>query len=245
MTASLQEKVDTLETRTDSLETILGQFIASANKAMIRLETDTRNFRDEMKDFKDEVRADTKNLKDEMKDFKDEVRADTKNLKDEMKEFKNEMKGFKKEMDKRWGDLSNKMGTLVEDMVVPNISWITREYFGDEDFNFFAVRVEKKNVRNPGRKKEFDVIAVSDKNFFVNETKSNPRPEYPGEFADKLRQIQDYFPESEGKNIIPIFSSLYIPENIKKRLTRLGIYAMGMREGTMDLLNFEQLSERV
>ncbi len=234
MTAILQEKVDTLETRTDSLETILGQFISSVNKAMIRLETDTRNFRDEMKDFKDEVRADTKNLKDEMKEFKNE-----------MKEFKNEMKGFKKEMDKRWGDLSNKMGTLVEDMVVPNISWITREYFGDENFDFFAVRVEKRNMRNPGQKKEFDVIAVSDKNFFVNETKSNPRPEYPGEFADKLRQIQDYFPESEGKNIIPIFSSLYIPENIKKRLTRLGIYAMGMREGTMDLLNFEQLSERV
>ncbi|MCP4345567.1 MAG: hypothetical protein GY795_08575 [Desulfobacterales bacterium] len=53
MDLSSHGKVDKLETRTDSLENVLGQFTASANRTMIRPETDTLNFRQEMKEFKD------------------------------------------------------------------------------------------------------------------------------------------------------------------------------------------------
>ena len=227
MPVGLQKQVDTLESRTDSLEVVLGQFISSMNKFMTRREADTKAFRDE-------VRADTKKLKDEMKEFKDE-----------MKEFKNEMKDFKDEMNKRLGKLSNKMGTLVEDMVAPNIPSIAREYFGDEDFDFFAIRIRKRNVSSPSIRREFDAVAVSEKNFFINETKSKPRPEDVRKFTKMLKGIQDYFPECKGKKIVPILSSLYFSEDLKKHLTRKGVYAMGLKEGTMDLLNFKQLSENM
>ena len=58
-----------------------------------------------------------KSFQGEMKDFKDEM----KDFKDEMKDFKSEMNEFKTEMNKRWGDLANNMGTVIEDIVVPNI----------------------------------------------------------------------------------------------------------------------------
>ncbi len=212
MSANLQVQVDTLETRTDSLETIFGNFIISMNNTMSRME------------------ADTKKLKDEMREFKDE-----------MGEFKNEMREFKNETNKKWGELANKMGTLVEDMVAPNIPSIAGEYFGDKDFDFSAVRILKKNIRDTSMRREFDIIAVSAGNFIINETKSKLRPEDVREFANLLEEIHDYFPECKDKKIIPIISSLYIPENIKKHLTKNRIYAMSMKEGTMDLLNFEQI----
>lgn len=129
---------------------------------------------------------------------------------------------------------------MVEDMVAPNTGEIARKYFNDKEFQFFGVRIEKQKTDRTARK-AFDVIAVSDKNFFISEAKSKPRPEGVRDFVDTLREIGDYFPESSERRVIPIFSTFYIPENIKLHLTRHRIYAMGLREDTMDLLNFDAL----
>ena len=92
-----------------------------------------------------------------------------------------EMREFKKEMNKRWGELANKMGTLVEDIVAPNISGIAREYFGCSDI----------------------------------------------------------------KDFTDIFLFIYIPEDLVTYLTKNRIYAMAMKDDTMDLLNFEQVIDDV
>ncbi len=260
MTLNLQEQVDILETRTDSLESVLGQFISSMNKMMLRQEAAAQKFTDEMKEFKDEMKefkgemslfrdgmnstvtrmeADTKALKDEMKDFKGEM----KDFKDEMRDFKNESRAEHRKLREDMGKLDRKMGTLVEDMVAPNIRGIAKDYFNDSRFVFFAVRVWKERAGSPGEGREFDVIAVSEKYFYVNETKSKPKPEHAGDFLKVLDRLHEYFPESRDRKIVPIYASLFIPENIQKHLAGYGIYAMGMREGTMELLNFTQVSE--
>lgn len=97
-----------------------------------------------------------------------------------------------------------------------------------------------KSGENPSARREFDVIAISDRNFYISETKSKPRPENVGEFIEELGELPDYFPESKDRKVIPIFSALYIPENIIMHLTRNRIYAMGQE--TMDLLNFKEIS---
>ena len=162
-------------------------------------------------------------------------------FKDEMRAFKDEMKAFKDEMNKRWGDLANKMGTLVEDIVAPNISGIAQKYFGCSDIKDFMVRRRKKNTKDASKVREFDVIAVCNDKVIINETKSNPKIEYINEFINVLKEIYDYFPEYSDKKIIPIFSSLYIPEDLVTYLTKNRIYAMAMKGDTMDLLNFEQV----
>jgi len=223
----LEKKFEKLETRTDSLEKILGQFIVSVNGALIRLEKS-------VEDFKNEIRADTKA-------FKEGVRADTEAFKEEMRA---DTKKHREDMNKKWGDLANKMGTLVEDMVAPNLPEIALRYFGDETFDFFAVRLMKRKTGESSVRREFDIIAFSRRNFYIAETKSKPRPEHVGAYAAVLKELPDYFPECRDKKIIPVFSSLYIPEEVRKHLTGHKIYAMGIREGTMDLLNFEELSEQ-
>ncbi len=104
-----------LEERVETLETVLSNFIRNTERALLGLEREMKEFKEEMlvyrieaeerarqrdkemKEFKDEMQA----FKDEMKDFKDEMQAfkdEMKEFKDEMKEFKDEMKAFKDEM---------------------------------------------------------------------------------------------------------------------------------------------------
>ncbi len=57
-----------------------------------------------------------------------------------------------------------------------------------------------------------------------------------------MADIYGYFPEYQGKEIIPIFAGLFIHDNLLRYLTKYRIYALGMGEQTMELLNWEQLT---
>ncbi len=223
MTIMLDEKVEALEEKTESLESILSRFIISTNTALTRLEHDTNT-------------ALTR-LEREMREFKNEMSA----FKDEMSAFKKDAEADRKQMNKRWGELANKMGTIVEDIVAPNIPRIAKQYFKIESLEFFAIRVNKINTKDKSKRKEFDVIAISDGYFIINETKATPRMEYIKEFIDFLPEIKDYFPEMGNRRLIPIFSSLSIPENMENYLTNNRVYAMAMTDDTMDLLNFDKI----
>jgi hypothetical protein len=162
-------------------------------------------------------------------------------LRNEMGDFKDEMEKEVKRMNKQWGELANKMGTVVEDIVAPNIPRIAKEYFKCGDLEDFMVRRKVRNKKERSRSREFDVVAVCDDKVIINETKSTPRLDYINDFIEVLRDIHDYFPEYKGKKIIPIFVSLYITEDVVNFLSKNNIYAMGMRDDTMDILNFSEL----
>ena len=109
--------------------------------------------------------------------------------------FKEEMNEDRKKMYKMWGELANKMGTLVEDIVAPNIPRIAKEYFGAEELDFFGVRISKRNEKDRSKMRDFDVIAM------------------------------------------------WNDDEIVKYLTKKKIYAMALRDDTMDLLNFEKIKK--
>jgi len=177
------------------------------------------------------------------------VHTDTalRRLEKEMQEFKDEMSAFKdrteeilKEQSRRWGEIANKMGTIVEDIVASNIPRVAREYFGCKDIDFFAVRVEKRD-RERDVTREFDVIATFDGKVILNETKSTARQSYVDEFVEFIKKGEffKYFPEYRGMDLIPIFSSLYLPDSVVKYLSKNKIYAMAMKDDTMDIMNPE------
>ncbi len=213
----------TIEYRVDSLESILGQFIVHTDTALRRLEREMKEFKEEMSKFRDEMSK----FKDEMSKFKDEMGG-----------FRDRTEEILAEQNRRWGELANKMGTIVEDIVAPNIPRIAREYFGFKDMDFFAMRVEKRDKKR-NRTREFDVIAVYDEKVILNETKSTPRQSYLDEFVEfiKAGEFFNYFPEYKEAELIPIFSSLYLPDTVVNYLTKNRIYAMAMKGNTMDILN--------
>ncbi len=149
-----------------------------------------------------------------------------------------------RQMNRQWGELANKMGTLVEDIVAPNIPRIAKEYFGCDELEDFMVRRKVRSKKDRTQKREFDVFAVCDDKVVINETKSTPRIDYINDFIEILKEIYDYFPEYKEKKIIPIFASLYMPDDIVSFLTKNGIYAMGMKEDTMNLINFSEIANK-
>ena len=179
-------------------------------------------------------------FKNEMRDFKDEMR----DFKDEMREYKNWSKQQIITMNRQWGDLANKLGTVVEDMVAPNIPRIAKTYFGCPDLDYIAVRVKKKSAKNKAKRREFDVIAVCEGVFILNETKSSPETRDIDQFAQFIQsnELFDYFPEYEGCRICPVFSSLYLDDSLVTYLTRKGIYALTLKDDTMDIVNFAACS---
>jgi hypothetical protein len=227
METAVQEKFD-------YLESVLGQFIVTSSTSLSRLERNISILSSEMNDFKDEMR----DFKDEMRDFKDEMR-----------EFKSmveadiaESRADRKAMNKKWGELANKMGTVVEDIVAPCISGVAREYFQVAEFDFFAVRLQKKNGSGTMRR-EFDVVAESETHLFVVETKATPRTTDIQKFIEFFPEITDWFPSARAKTIVPVLASLYLPPDMVQFLTRNRIFALAMKDDNMDLLNPELLHQ--
>ena len=159
-----------------------------------------------------------------------------------MADFKQEMSSFKNHTNKQWGELANKMGTVVEDIVAPNIPYVAGMYFGIEELDYFAIRARKRLPADRSVVREFDVIATGGGLFFVNDTKSTPRSEYLQAFAEEYPKAVEFFPEYRDLKLVPIFSSLSLPDEAVAFLSKRGIYAMTSAGGTMEIVNYEQVA---
>ncbi len=213
----LEDRVATLEYRTSRLEDVLDEFIRSTQASLNRLSMEMREFKEEMREFKEE-----------MLEFKEEMRAAEKRSERE-----------RRDMNKKWGELSNKMGTMVEDIIFPATRPLIKRYFKCNPL-FLANRVQR---RKDDRLEEFDVISACEDKVFLIEVKSTLRPKHIEEFKEKMKRFREFFPEYKDKKLIPIFASLSIDDNFVNMLSKEGIYAMAYREWDyMDILNFEKVN---
>ncbi len=158
-----------------------------------------------------------------------------------IKEMKDDATRSRKEANYKWGKMAEKLGTLVEDMVAPNIKSIAKKYFNLTECEDFMTNREKRHPVDKGREKEFDVIAVYGDTVILNETKVTPRMKYVEEFIEFVKKgtFYEFFPEYNGKRLIPIFASMNIPDNVITHLSRNNILAMAMGEENMDIVNPE------
>ncbi len=226
----------------------LGDFKEEMRESRERSEKEMRKFKEEMRlsredskkemqKFKEEMRLSRESSKKEMQEFKEEMRLSRENSKKEMQEFKNEM-------NKKWGELANRLGTLAEDFVAPNIPFIAHKYFQcSTEPDFITARSMRKHSSDKSRIREFDVIAVYEDKVILNETKSTARQDYINQFAEFIPQFYEYCPEYAGKQLIPIFAALYVNEQLIDYATKKGIYVLAIKEDTMDLLNYQQVAD--
>ena len=149
-----------------------------------------------------------------------------------------------RESQKQWGDLANKMGSFVEDVVLPNFPRILKEYFAIEeiDIDDLYPRPKKRHPADRSRRKEFDLVAVTADTVFVNETKSDPTAREFRQFVHDDTSIFEYFPELKGRKLVKIASALYMAPEVVRYLTRHGCYAMMLGEETMELVNFKDIA---
>ena len=163
----------------------------------------------------------------EMREFKEEMRQSH-------ERFEREMRQSRRDSDKKWGELSNKLGTMAEDLVAPSIPRILKQVTGcTAKISYSAVRVRKSEPKN----QEFDAVAVCQNYVFINETKSTLRAEHIDNFHRLMQRIRDYFPEYQNKQFIGAIASLYVDQTLVQCGENLGLIVLGFGEELMDVLN--------
>lgn len=234
--------------RVVNLEKTLEVFVKTTQEAISSLSM-------EMKEFKAEMRESHKRSELEMKEFKAEMQKSNerreqemqeynKRREQEMQQFKEEMRQDKKELNKKWGELSNKLGSLAEDIAAPGLQGIIQRHFNKEpDRRMDTMWI--RNVKDKNDIREFDVIAITDEYFFVAEIKYTPRNEYVKDFVKLVTtdKVYEYWPEYQDKILVPVFSSLSLPKNVVKYLTKNNVLAMAMGEDHMEIVNQEVLKK--
>ena len=213
---------------------------------MATVEQDIANLKTDTAELRNLLRV----LGEEIREFRANVDAAQANweqrwakLEQDREKERQERKKERREMNKRWGELANKMGTLVEDIVAPNIRRVAQELFGINDIVEFSVRRTIYHPTDKSRLKDFDALLIGADAVVLNETKSTVRQSYIEEFIAFIPTVFEYLPEHKGKRVIPVFSSLYIPEHFVRYLTANKIYAMAMGDETMEILNYNDISK--
>jgi hypothetical protein len=218
---------------------------------MSTVEQDVANLKTDMAELRSIVRElalSQQRTEIELQNFKEFVLTSQANweqrwakLEQERKIEQQEREKERREMNKKWGELANKMGTLVEDIVAPNIRRVAQELFGINDIVEFSVRRTIYHPTDKSRLKDFDALLIGADAVVLNETKSTVRQSYIEEFIAFIPTLFEYLPEHKGKRVIPVFSSLYIPEHFVRYLTANKIYAMAMGDETMEILNYNDI----
>ena len=157
-------------------------------------------------------------------------------LSEEVREFKDETVRDRQRMNRQWGDLANRLGTLVEDIVAPNLPRVAAELLGCTQPSLFALRV----VRHwQGETREYDALVVCEDALLVNETKSKLQAAHVDAFLAKLTELPLLFPEYAGRRLVGVLASLAVDEGVVAVATRRGVAVMAMGEDTMQVLNPE------
>ncbi len=157
----------------------------------------------------------------------------------EMREFKEEMRESRIEMNKKWGELANKMGTMAEDLVAPSIPRILRKTVGcpDDRVASVAVRVRRLHPTDRSRSREFDVVAVCGEHVLINKTRSRLSAQDVQDFARRLPEARDFFPEYANKKFVGAIASLYVEESVVRYGEKQGLIVLGFGEDVMEVLN--------
>ena len=240
--ATLTRRMEEVEERTESLETIFAAFMARTDERIGHLERVVERMEQEGARSREEAARDRRKMDERFGALADSIDR----MEQEGAREREAAARERKEMNKRWGELANSMGTVVEDIVAPSIRRLAREVFDCGGLQHFSARTARTRSDAPSHEREFDALYVGTQAVLLNETKASARPEYARAFVRFLEsgQFARYFPEYRELPIVPVFSSLSIPADVVTYLTRRGIYAITMGDEAMQVLNLHAVRRR-
>ena len=147
-----------------------------------------------------------------------------------------EMKEDTRRMKQAWGDLANKMGTVAEDVVVPNIPRLAVEEFGLTEVEDMLPRARRASRRGEKRWQEYDIVCAGPGKVLIVEVKSTPTLDNIMAVPERLEDFFDFFPEYEGRELIGVFASWSIEEKLLPAISEAELYGIAMGEDTMDVV---------
>jgi len=179
----------------------------------------------------------------------DRLSQEMRAFKDEMSAFKDEMRASRIEMNKRWGDLSASLGLLVENIVAPSAPRALSKVFGcsKEVIELLCVRLRRKHPSLPGRNREFDAVAVGCGYVLIVESKVHLDSRAVAEFADRLPEAREYFPEfaARGDRFVGAVAGLYVEPSVVAFAEKLGLIVLGTGDDLMEVLNSSSFTPKI
>jgi len=160
--------------------------------------------------------------------------AELRELTDEMRSFKDEVHEDRREMNRKWGDLSNKLGTMVEDLVYPSLTRVVRETL-DQDVLDLSIRRKR---RLPGEEvKEFDAIALTSDLVCLNSTKATLRSADVDAFITEIAAFREFFPEYADLPLVGALATLAVEESVLNYAEKKGFLVLAVGEEIMEVKN--------
>ncbi|MFN4308867.1 MAG: hypothetical protein ACK4GI_08675, partial [Sulfurihydrogenibium azorense] len=156
--------MEVLEEKVSQLEEMMMRLLYIQQKTEMEIQSLSR----EMKEYKQQVDKQINEYKqendrrfakmdEEFEKYKQENDRRFAKMDEEFEKYKKQVNEQIREMNKRWGEISNKLGTIVEDIIFPASKPVLEKYFNCEITDIHMNRKRKKD----NLKDEFDVIAVS------------------------------------------------------------------------------------
>jgi len=141
----------------------------------------------------------------------------------------------RRERNREWGNLANKMGTIVEDLVLPSLPRVVEDLFHQPILDRMIRRV--RAIPGTRRSKEYDAIVVTPELVCVNSTKSTLREQNVNQFVKDLAKFREYFPEYQPYPLIGILASLSVDQDILKQAEETGFVVLATGDELMDIMN--------
>jgi hypothetical protein len=225
----------TMEERITYLDSIMAELARAQVQTEIALKTSAAR----MDAHIAEMKEDTRRMKASTDAHIAEMKEDTRLMKEDtrrMKEDTRRMKEDTRRMKQAWGDLANKMGTVAEDVVAPNIPRLAVEEFGFGEVEDLMVRASRASRRGEKRRREWDVVCSGPDKVIVVEVKSTPSVDKIRDMPPRLAEFFDFFPEYEGRELIGVIASWAIRPELLSVISGAGLYGMAMGDDTMEIV---------
>lgn len=152
----------------------------------------------------------------------------------ELRAFKEENRQQIREMNRNWGDVSNKLGTMVEDLVYPSLPRIIREALDREASRIWA-RIKQRLP--DGRVKEFDAIAVTADLVCLNSTKATLRSADVDGFVTDIGAFREFFPEYGQLPVVGILATLAVEDSVLAYAEKQGLLVLAVGDEIMEVKN--------
>ena len=158
--------------------------------------------------------------------------------------FQEEMKEFKVDINKKWGELANRLGTLAEDLIAPNLPGLIKKEFRFDEPHFLGLRLRRRSKEHNIRG-EVDCLLEYDEHVFICEVKSQSSKKSIHGFKTFVDQkFPMLFPEYATKTVVPVYAAISFDPNHVIEATNLQILAIRILGDILSFLNLDDLKKQ-
>ncbi len=143
------------------------------------------------------------------------------------------------ELDKQIGRLGNRLGDFVQEMVAPSVV----QLFADRGLEVHQLARNVQAKRN-GQAMQIDLMVLNDDAVVLVEVKSALSVDDVNEHLQRLAGFKTVFPRYADARVMGAVAAMVIPDNVASYAYHQGLFVLGQRGETMQILNDAQFQPR-